>query len=354
MALNRKNNWMQQAAVIGAMASGTEALSILNAAYVNQTSGPAGCVAIVPEQDGTIVDVWVYTKTFVGTMVSGIKAELRALDTSNGRPSTLIATSNTVLCTANNWCKLTFSSSNSLTKGNVYWVVIQNADASPTSNYCSICHTGNVDGLTLRPANFFRSAGTTDGFTSGPTFSTGSGVPGILVRFVMGGESIYRGCPYNGTLSNGPTSVNDRGNVFTVDENCYINGFCGDRLLANTGTFKLFRGSALASSTPLVSATFGNTYMANNYQAIGCEPTLLYAGESYRVVFVPGSSSASCYLASIPGTPDADIRACRPWGGTCYATDWNGSAWVDQVDKIYTVAALVTNMAKVARRFRAR
>lgn len=342
MALTRRNNRTIDGPVIGSFASGTVASTNLSAAYVNATSGNACGFVFMCEQDGTIDNVWVYTSAVTGTMATGIKVELRAID-SSGLPSTVASTSDTIIPAAG-WTKFTFSSGNSISKGTAYWVVVSSSEATPASNFPAVVHTSAIDAYTSRLANFFRSATTTGGFAT-VTFATG-GHPGLLMKCTYGGVSVYRGSPYNAAVANGPSNANPRGNIFTVDADCWCYGAMGDHFTALANTIQLRAyGSAngtLAASTVLASATFASTYASNNYQVISWAPVQLTAGTQYRIVMVPPSSANVLYSATIPGTTDSDILACRPWGGSVYGCESSdGTNWTDTAAKIFTIAALI-------------
>lgn len=229
----------------------------LNGALSGGYSAAWFAFSLVPLLGGTVSKIRVYASAVTGTLASG-DLVCDIYSDSNGNPNTSLQSSTTVTSvpTGAAWVEFT-GFSTALTVGTQYWIVLRNANATPTTN--SVTYVASSSALALGstsdPASgqalFFISS------NSGGTWSRFLG-PACFVVDYGGGNT--EGWPVQGLTTSDPQIYSSRegGIKFVTPENVSLNviGVCGAVSKSGTPTGDLrYRIYAGTSTSPTLLGT---------------------------------------------------------------------------------------------------
>lgn len=324
----------------GVSDTGTVTSLQVDTTYTAGSAGEAVGVQFVAPVSQTSATLAFYIYCTATTGSPTFKMEVRTQSGSNANqpntsPGGLLATSDDVTPVAGRWVKFTVTVS--LTRGETYWVIIYNSHATPASNHATLTHRGSLDYVgqnagsgTGSASTFCRSYSTTNGFSTNPSFNTGTS--GVLV-FNETGTKTLLGNPYVATVSHA-SNTNHRGSRFRVPAKITISGI--QVLLAantNIASYRIYNGStAVVNET----ATFyGKSLLAGaRFAEVDLQPGVDYdvvatfsANTTTGTIYDMGDNAAGG--ANLP----ADVLACRP-PGLAYVDGTTPGSYTARTDQV--------------------
>lgn len=321
----------------------TSATVALDSAYVHGTSGDAvGCRFVAPvSQASSSITVYAYCTAVTG---SPTDVRCRLYDGPGGsddvdRPSTSahLAESSGVDCSAEAASWVAFTITSALTAGQIYYLLIHNATASPDANYPTFPSRAlPVIGHVLA-AKFFHGCYTAAGYSADGTNETSA--PAMVIKFS------------DGTLL---------GNPFVTTEahasNTYTRGICVTPTedVTVSGIYNLWNYAAITAAKIRVhggSDVSGASATAQRGAQSGSwvgrfAPTTLTGGTRYDILLTySGNTQGNIYTMG-EASPPADVQACV-WPGSGYIDDADGTPATDNT-KTLIIGALVDDWPAIS------
>lgn len=305
-------------------------------------------VSFVPDASRTLSTVRVYVTALVGALASGdITASLYDSTGTSGVPGSLIASGllPTATITGAGWYTFT-GFTTALTAGQMYYSVFKNANAAPTTNYCTFQEitNANLGGSYLLETSAANRAAweSVSSANSGSTWSKNS-----TAAFRVGyADGTFDGAPISNV---GAAAIGLR--VFSTNE-------CGLKFTSPANAILNVRGVAWLATSPTGSPTgnpragiwTGSTPVNQGYTADWPNGTVFLAGGGVAyayfaspIAIAPNTivrvtlgedtnsdTSAKGYnLMQWTWDPDSNSTPLLPWNGTAQITYFNGSTWSD-------------------------
>lgn len=308
---------------LGQIGQGASAASqALSNAYTRSSAGNCVLVRfIAPPGVTRLTDLYVFTSLLTGS--AGLVADL--CDYTD--PDTLGSLIESVAWTCNGtnkWNRASFST-NTLTPGTAYWLVLGDPDGAG-GNFATLLYKGGV-GETVNQSAILLSFTSTNG---GATVTSRNSAP-VVLKF---DDGTILGMPFTTSASDSNNS-RERGVRLRLTERLKLAGvgFNGGGIATVNG-LKIYAdgtapgGTALATfSAGAAVNTIGSILLSTLYQ--------LEALTWYRIVLTySGNSTLPGYLQIQDAASYADVPLAGFLGGDAYHTIDNGAGgWTDSTDK---------------------
>src|SRR3990167_5430995 len=308
----------------GSLDSGALTGLLLDSNFVFETSGDAiMCAFSSPvTQSSSTLTVYAYC-TATPTGSPDVNVEIRngpASADDSDRPeaggSTIGTPGSAVSPTAEGWVTFSNITALSLTRNNIYFVIIKNTHGTPASNNLTIAYRGDLDGCSLLTSTspgteLMRGGSTTNGFTTDPT--VGAGLAPIILKF--GDGTTLMGNPYVRSMAIS-SNTDWRGNRITFDNDVVVSGMArvGGSTALQTADFRIYQGA-----TQIVAET-GNRFIAQENFVTRFAATQLTKDLAYDFVYntTAVSTVGSAYDMGAGTIPD-DVKNCR-FAGVSHVT----------------------------------
>lgn len=318
---------------IGFYVATTAATLALDSAYVHYTSGDVvGGRFIAPvQQTSATLTVYAYCTALSDSSVSDVRCALYDGPTGSediDRPtaSAALATSAAVdlsSVTAPDW--ITFTITASLTRGQTYYLLIDNRTADPGTHYPTF-QTRALLGVAANACKLFRGVYATNGFSADGT--TENYAPAMVVKF---SDGTLIGCPYVTTEAHA-SNANPRGICITPSEDLVVSGI----LSAAYGSALSGHKIRITGGADVVTATVDRGGQADNASCTRFAPTTLNKGTRYDILHTVGSATTLGTIYTMgEASPPADVQSCT----------WPGAGYIDNTTidatKIMNLALIV-------------
>lgn len=342
MPANTQRAIHQRAYVLGATSNGGRTGHPLDSAYTYGSAGDAVALRFVSPVSATLTDALFFVSAIAGTGGS-VAVTLRNASSSTVPGTTAHASTTATTSAANKWVKATFGTPYELVRGVVYFLVINNADGAPTTNYPTVLYRGDF----ARASDYLQRG--TMGLTTTNGWSTGSErndpCP-ILLRF---GDGTYIGSAYTNQTTYASTT-NERGlHISGLTEDCVFNSAIWNAGSTNMTGLKIYDESQAPGGTTLLTHAFQPLIGALGFTFF--EPFTFRAGKTYRVVltFVAADSGPRYYEVEDYTTYAADLSACCLFGGRVRSTIQSGGLFLNTDHHLPRMALAMDDQVVVGR-----
>ena len=271
--------------ITGSVGSRTNIL--LNAAFVNATSGAAVAIRYMAMTADPIDELYIFMDAFAGTlgnitMAAEIFNERAAQPSRPGATSRDTSTATTMPAGADQWIKFAFGTPYTPAVGEILWLVASNTAAAPATDYPQIMSL--TTGLIGDPSGI----GPMMGYSTADGFAT-NGTGAAEMPFVVKQGSNYFSQPFT-QRNNAPYTSNtlERGMQITLDEDVVIVGAIFDSAVA-FASLRILADATAPGGTALNSYDLSG--VANQTTQDYCgglifpTPVTLSGGTTYKVTF---------------------------------------------------------------------